>query len=50
VLPDQPASRRRSNLLIVVFGASLMLAVVTAAALAWLVSDHVTKAAIDSSV
>ena len=27
-----------------------MLAVVTAAALAWLVSDHVTKAAIDSSV
>jgi diguanylate cyclase (GGDEF)-like protein len=50
VIPDQPASRRRSNLLIVVFGASLMLAAVTAAALAWLVSEHVTKAAIDSSV
>jgi diguanylate cyclase (GGDEF)-like protein len=35
---------------VVVFGASLMLVVVTAAALAWLVSDHITQAAIDSSV
>jgi diguanylate cyclase (GGDEF)-like protein/putative nucleotidyltransferase with HDIG domain len=50
VITDPRASRRRSKLLLVVFGASLMLVIVTAGALAWLVSDHVTSAAIESSV
>ncbi len=50
MISGQSASGRRSNLLVLVFGASLMLVVVTAAALAWLVSDDVTRTAIDSSV
>jgi diguanylate cyclase (GGDEF)-like protein len=50
VITHLRASPPRSKLLLVVFGASLMLVVLTATALAWLVSDHVTKAAIDSSV
>jgi diguanylate cyclase (GGDEF)-like protein len=50
VILHRPASRGRSNLLVVVFGASLMLVVATAGALAWLVSDHVARAAVDSSV
>lgn len=46
-----PANRHnRSNLLLLVFGASLMLVAVTAAALVLLVSGHVTSTAIDSSV
>jgi hypothetical protein len=50
VITHLRASPPRSKLLLVVFGASLMLVVLTATALAWLVSDHVTRAAIDSSV
>ncbi len=41
---------RRSTLLLVVFGASLSLVAVTAIALVAIVSDHLTRATIDSSV
>jgi diguanylate cyclase (GGDEF)-like protein len=50
VISNLRTSPARSKLLLVVFGAGLMLVVLTAAALAWLVSDDVTRAAIESSV
>jgi diguanylate cyclase (GGDEF)-like protein/putative nucleotidyltransferase with HDIG domain len=51
-LPTKTTDRnhRRSTLLILVFGASLSLVAVTAIALFAVVSEHVTTAAIDSSV
>jgi diguanylate cyclase (GGDEF)-like protein len=41
---------RRSPLLAIVYGASLLLVIATAGVLTWLVSDNVTATAIDSSV
>ena len=43
-------SRRRFTLLLLVYGASLMLVILTGVALVGLVSEHVTNTAIDSSV
>jgi len=47
---DSGKSGRRSRLLVVVFGASLALVAATAVALVAVVSDGLTRAAIDSSV
>ena len=49
-IEPQPLHRRRSTLLLLVFGVSLSLVGLTAFALVSIVSDRLTKAAIDSSV
>ncbi len=47
---DTERVRRRSTLLLLVFGASLTLVALTALALVWTVSANLTQAAIDTSV
>ena len=49
-IEHQPLHRHRSTLLLLVFGVSLSLVGLTAFALVSIVSDRLTKAAIDSSV
>ena len=49
-VPSLTRANRRPTLLVVVYGVSLVLVVLTAAALVSVVSDHIKSSAIDSSV